>query len=315
MGIRRFAHDLGDLRRGVAALFDDTESEAEDRASYRLAVSAQKFSRQAKEVVDDKLSFSATLMRAGEVNAANRLLEEVEREVRDEEAALIETVNEVKVAESIRRQRSVRIRLARSLVAATLGSALLTFSAAGMAVAGFFRDRAVTEPRPVVRAEGAPQRVSQQAVAPDKQLRRLRIGDVHLMLTKSQFQRLKALTGGGSIDASGLSELLNVLPGPLADKLQEAIGAASTQAEEVTTTLESVASDVKELPKRKHITKEETADAQADDTQTPPDEDASPQPEESPSDDQNSTPDDGDSQTDPGSGDEGDGHSPIPLRP
>jgi hypothetical protein len=310
MGIRRFITDLGDLRRGVVALFEE-DAEADNRASYRLAVSAQRFSRQTKEVVDDKLSFSATLMRAGEVNAANRLLEEFERDVRNEEAALIETVNEVKVAESIRRQRTVRVRLARSLAAATLGSALLTFSAAGMAVAGFFRERAVIHSSPEIRTADALKGGSRHADAHGPQLRRLRIGDVHLMLTESQFQRLRQLTGGGSIDETSLDHLLSVLPQPLADKLQEAIGVASAQAEDVTSKLETVASEaLKDLPKHKHEAKAESSDNEAQ-GDAPAQDDASPEPEPSP-DDQNSTPSDGGK-----GGDDGDGSDlpPVPLKP
>ena len=306
MGIKRFMTDLGDLRRGVVALFEE-DAEAADRASYRLAVSAQKFSRQTKEVVDDKLSFSATLMRAGEVSAANRLLEEFERDVRNEEAALIETVNEVKVAESLRRQRTVRVRLARSLAAATLGSALLTFSAAGMAVAGFFRERAVTNSRPALQAAEAGAPTSPNIKVDRQNLRRLRIGDVHFMLTKSQFLKLRELTGGGSIDETGLRDLLNSLPPTLADRLSEAIGVASAEVEDVTTTLETVAAEtMKELPKHKHAARAAATSDEAEDASS---DDASPEPEPSPS-DQESTPSDDDSD------DEGDGGGPpIPIKP
>ena len=309
MGIRRFITDLGDLRRGVVALFEE-EGEADDRASYRLAMSAQKFTRQTKEVVDDKLAFSATLMRAGEVSAANRLLEEFERDVRNEEAALIETVNEVKVAESMRRERTTRVRLARTLAAATLGSALLTFSAAGMAVAGYLRDRTITQSRPQVRTADVSVPLTEKVKAPHRSMRRLRIGDVHLVLTKSQFAKLRALTGGGSIDETGLRDLLSVLPQSLADRLSEAIGAASTQADEVTSTLETVASEaVKELPKHHHAAKAEApSDEEAEQPPSDQDQDASPEPKQSPDDD--STPKDGD-----GGDDDGDGQSPLPLKP
>src|SRR5687768_14689721 len=74
----------------------------QDRAdSLELAVSARRFSRRTQAVLDDKLSFSATLMRAGEVEAANRLLAEVGEEVLTEEVALLERVNEVKAARSV----------------------------------------------------------------------------------------------------------------------------------------------------------------------------------------------------------------------
>src|SRR5688500_15840653 len=91
---------IRDLREATGALKELVADDArhEEDAKLELTVSAQRFSQETREVVDDKLSFSATLMRAGEVDAATRLLAEVEAEVRDNEAALFEQVNEVKVA-------------------------------------------------------------------------------------------------------------------------------------------------------------------------------------------------------------------------
>src|SRR5688572_22772693 len=128
----RMARDLRDLYRGFVELLSVPEDSAE--ASYEIAKSARRFTTNAQAAVDDKLNFSATLMRAGEVEAANRLLKEFHDDVREEEVALIERVNEVKAAEAVRREGLTRTRLARLLAVAVVGSGLLSFSAAGMAL-------------------------------------------------------------------------------------------------------------------------------------------------------------------------------------
>jgi hypothetical protein len=231
MSMRTFLEDFRDLRRSVRELME-TETEAEAAASNVIVTSASRFSRRSRRVVDDKLSFSATLMRAGEVDAANRLLEEVEREVRTEEAALIETVNEVKVAQTTRRERITRLRLARTLAAATLGAGLLTVSAAGMAVASFLEDR--VEAARVARAAVAPKiyPVAQggwriESAKPEMKMKSMDIGGVRLMLTAAEAEQLKRFAGP-DVDASNLETLISLLPGHLAQKVQDAIAAAAS---------------------------------------------------------------------------------------
>lgn len=289
MGIKRAIGDLRDLHQTVVELFDDDRT-AEAEASLQIARSAQRFSQNTKEVVDDKLSFSATLMRAGEVQAANRLLAEVEHEVREEEAALIETVNEVKVAQSMRRERVTRLRLAKMLAVASIGSALLTFSAAGMAVAGFLRDRAEAVSRPQDPTAENPD-VSRghkvAAMAKDrKTMRRLRIGDVDLLLTKAEFKTLKELTGGADIDTDGLESLLHALPGGLADRIAEAITVAETEVAETEAEVETVvASADKTLARKKRAAKRAAAEAQArEEAEAAEANDEQPTPEPTPSD-------------------------------
>ena len=206
-----------------------------EEAGYELAVSARNFSRNTQAVVDDKLNFSATLMRAGEVAAANRLLEEFERDVREEEAALIERVNEVKVAEAVRREGMTRVRLARVLAVALVGSSLLSFSAAGMALAGLLKDRAAdsTGDRVHVRVADSDQLAARVASARSDQprsLRRVRIGDVKLLLTMSQLRTIREL--GGTVDASELQGIIELLPQPLAEKVQHAIVVAAAAVED-----------------------------------------------------------------------------------
>ncbi|MBW3594299.1 MAG: hypothetical protein KY391_01880 [Actinobacteria bacterium] len=313
MGIRRALSDLRELHHSVIELFDDDRS-AEAEASLQIAKSAQRFSKNTKEVVDDKLSFSATLMRAGEVQAANRLLAEVEHEVREEEAALIETVNEVKVAQSMRRERITRLRLARMLAVATMGSVLLTFSAAGMAVAGFFRDRAEAISRPH-HDSGAnvAMRDSKKTTgrADRKTMRRLRIGDVNVILTQQQFQKLKELAGG-DMDSEDLEDLLHALPDVLASKIQQAITVAQAEAAKVETEVGTIiAAPEKSLQRKKRAAKKAAGEAQQE--EAAPEEESSPEPSPSGEDDEQKDGEDGDSNET--SEEEGDGGPPLPIEP
>lgn len=209
-------------------------SEADRAAGFELAVSARHFSRRTQAVVDDKLSFSAVLMRAGEVDAANRLLAEVEEEVLTEEAALIERVNEVKVARSIERDKITRGRLARTLAVAMLGSSLLAFSVAGAAVVGLFKDDQATH-----GSDPDAQRAAKLAEARDRDsvlgtrevrvlgTREVRVLDnVSLPMTDAQFRRFTKLTTG-DIDDSDERQLelflLQFLPQALAEKVHFAL--------------------------------------------------------------------------------------------
>ena len=199
-------------------------SEADRAAGLELAVSARRFSRRTQAVVDDKLSFSATLMRAGEVEAAQRLLAEVEREVLDEEAALIERVNEVKFARSIERDKMTRGRLARTLAVAMLGSSLLAFSVAGAAVVGLFKDDKAIHGSDPDANDGA---LVAGSRGPKLGTRDVRVLDnVSLAMTNAQFRRFTKLTSG---DIDGLDErqlelfLMGLLPPALAEKIHYAL--------------------------------------------------------------------------------------------
>lgn len=191
-------------------------------ASFELAVSARRFSRRTKAVVDDKLSFSATLMRAGEVEAANRLLAEVERDVLDEEAALLERVNEVTVARTIARERITRGRLVRLLAVATVGSSLLAFSAAGMAVVGLFKDDPRTIQRGTEGNETRPALAQRVEAGGDDGVKSVKVRGIEFELTSSELREYRALTSSG--DEDGLENfLLSVLPAPLAERVHEAL--------------------------------------------------------------------------------------------
>ncbi|MGH2806011.1 MAG: hypothetical protein ACRDKT_01925 [Actinomycetota bacterium] len=314
MGIKRVVKDLRDLRRGVSELFEQ-DTAAEEEASYQLAASARRFSQKSKEVVDDKLSFSATLMRAGEVQAANRLLEEVHDQVRTEEAALIENINEVKVAQTMRRERVTRLRLARMLAVATIGTALLTFSAAGMAIANFLRDRA-DQSRELVQSDAVRLATTDAPAAASghinrKKLRGLRIGDVKVMLTKAELARLKELTGGGQLDEAGLEELLNSLPQPLADRIAEAITVAQTEVEAAAAEVEDVVAAQRIERKRRRAARAAAEAKESEQQEQPGTEPSpSPSPSESPSDGDEEG---GDTSKDKEEGDTG--GPPLPIKP
>jgi len=260
MGFKRFVEDMSEMQRNLSELLAENTAE-EEAASLEIAQSASRFSRRTRKVVDDKLSFSATLMRAGEVTAATRLLAEVEEEVRDEEIALIETVNEVKVAQAVRRGRITRLRLARSLAAAMLGACVLAFSAVGMAVAGVFKEseRNVSIAPLKVDGRSASSPAAGKNVSPEVQrmMRRLQIGDVELVLTKSEYQRLAALTDG-DVNESDLTDVLGLLSGTLHDKVSEAIAVAS----DVVDTASSVAA-TDQTPVLKKLTRSKRRAAKA----------------------------------------------------
>jgi hypothetical protein len=279
MGLRRIATDLREVQANLSELLSENTAE-EKAASKQLAESARRFSRNTRAVVDDKLSFSATLMRAGEVGAATRLLEEVEHEVRSEEAALIEVVNEVKVASSSRRDRITRLRLARALVASLLGFSLLAFSAVGMAVAGVFKSRESQEVgfAPYDGGLRHPGRGLRVAASETTGMRRLKIADMNLLVTASQFRKIIKLTDG-TVDDQSISDLMQLLPDGLAQKIQDAIDTANATVATIEETV-PVVSDSKIVEQvRKEAAKEtETASEEAgpasDETEATPNDDA-----------------------------------------
>ena len=65
----------------------------DERAGFSLAKRTRVFSRRTRAVLDDKLTFGATLMRAGELIAAAQVIDEVERDVRVEGEVLLEILH------------------------------------------------------------------------------------------------------------------------------------------------------------------------------------------------------------------------------
>jgi hypothetical protein len=198
--LRRFKRDLSARRREYRELVSESET-SDDTASLKLAASARRFSNRAQGVVEDKLSFSATLMRAGEVDAAHRLLAEVERDVRAEEAAFIETVNEVKVGQTARRQRMSRLRLARTMAVSLAGAMLVGFSALGMAATGFIGRGAeaqrgrVTDGRSSARLNEATARARQLEQLGDR-VHGVLVAGVRVELTPKEFRAYETMLAG-----------------------------------------------------------------------------------------------------------------------
>jgi hypothetical protein len=297
----QFIKDLREVTGTLRELVADDARHEED-AKLELAVSAQHFAQETRDVVDDKLSFSATLMRAGEVDAAKRLLAEVEAEVRDNEVALIEQVNEVKVARAARRERITRMRLARSLAVAMLGAAVMATSAAGMAFANFLEDRAQTDTAAgasragrdgsVARAD-APERAGRNRVADSE---KVRIKGVTRVLTPEALAAYQELTSG-SVAAGDVEHLLSLLPAGLANTVRQAL----TTAKVAEKTVKEVVTELVPRPSKAKGPKPPAKDQQpADDTPKeeptpePKDEEPtpSPSPTEEPQEEQEEDPDD-----------------------
>jgi hypothetical protein len=232
MALRTLWGAVADLRREHSALRATVPAE-DEAASLELAASTRAFSRRTKDVVDDKLSFSATLMRAGEVDAANRLIVELERDVRGEGAALLERANEACSAGAARHARLTRARALRTLVAAALGTTLLATSAFGLTLAHAIRDEG--DGRRPARSGARSSTAPNVAAAWEDQshIRRVRVGDVEIPLTRSEFRRYKKLISGPVDDEKIAAFLRTVLPARLVPRVTRAIVAAIVPASDL----------------------------------------------------------------------------------
>ena len=271
----QFIKDLREVTGTLKELVADDERHEED-AKLELAVSAQHFAQETRVVVDDKLSFSATLMRAGEVDAAKRLLAEVEAEVRDNEVALIEQVNEVKVARAARRERITRVRLVRSLAVAMLGAAVMATSAAGMAFASFLEERSRADAAASGVVRGRDASVADNAApvrakhAPARGAERVEFGGVARSLTPEAMAAYEQLTSG-DVGAGEMEELLSLLPQELANTMRQVLNTAQVAEKTVRETAAAL------LPRP---SKKERAAARAEQAaDEEPKEEASPSPE------------------------------------
>ena len=202
----------------------------EDRAAgLDIAKASRDFTHRTRAVVDDKLTFSATLMRAGEVEAANRLLAEVERDVLTEEAALFEKVNEVKMTRNLDRKPYSRLRLARALAVAMIGSTLLASSAVGMAVVGLFREDRGMEVAPGSDNAGDESKltalIDTAPAAAFKRIAGVRVPVMHL-------DRLRAMTRGGASEERLEDFLLTFLPPSAAEQVQAFLAMANEELPE-----------------------------------------------------------------------------------
>ena len=310
--------DLTQLRKEFRELASESAIE-EEKATYELTASARRFSRRAKHVVDDKLSFSATLMRAGEVEAANRLLEEAEQDVRVEEAALIEKMNEVKIARANKRERITRVRLARLLAVSLAGSMLMGFSALGMAAAGFVQDREQDQIRNAAlqrRAGGSDSTVastaSHKAKKLDKNLRKaLKLHGVSLaMLSDADVAKLANATRG-TVKVAALRSILTSVLSNASDARKVANRIAGTAGAVASTATDAVSETVLAAPKVKK--KARKAAETADESEPSPSPEESDPPEETEEDgNQQETGNGDDDKGDEGSGGSGEVPDGVP---
>lgn len=213
----RLFKDVRAIGRSIAEL-RSTDAVEEEKATFELAASAYRFSRDTQASVDDKLSFSATLMRAGEVQAATRLIVELEDDVREEEVALAGVINQVHAARSLRREKITRLRLARVLVTSMVGACIMGFSAMGIGVAGVFADRTAA-PKPARVSVSSNVDRSGPAGGGEPAVKRLRIGGTLVALNKVQLSVLRDLQKG-KVDPESLEEFLASLPSGVADSVR-----------------------------------------------------------------------------------------------
>ncbi|MDQ3957917.1 MAG: hypothetical protein M3273_06290 [Actinomycetota bacterium] len=302
----QFIRDLREVKGALKELVAVDEVH-EKHASFDLAVSARRFSQETKEVVDDKLTFSATLMRAGEVDAATRLLAEVEAEVRDNEIALIEQVNEVKVARAARRERITRMRLARSLAVAMLGAAVMAMSAVGMAFASFIEDRSQSVAAASVREAGgrevraaAPRGARPEAA---RHMQNVHFRGMKLALTPVELRAYQQLTSG-DVDVDRVEHLLSLLPHDLAHSMSQVLATGKVAEKAVE---DASPAAVSRAVARARAKAEKAQSAQANDQ---PKDDTSTQQKDDPS-DEPSPGDDEESQEEPEEDPDGSGLPPL----
>jgi hypothetical protein len=190
--IKKLEAELEELHRADQA--------AEEAARFEIVQSASRFSRRSKEVVDSTMSLSATLMRAGEVHEANRLLADAEMEVRNEEAALIETVNEAKVHAARRRHRISRLRIFKAVATVALGSTLTMGSAFGVVLTNHLINR------PEQVADAATTRNGNDGRG-RAGMKSVPVAGMNLKLTDKQFKKYKQLVAG-RVDRAELKRFL-----------------------------------------------------------------------------------------------------------
>jgi len=195
------------------------ERAGDTEAAYDLAVTTHRFSKRAQDVVDDKLSLSAALMRSGEVDEARRMLAQAESELRNEEAELMRQVEELSSYRSLHGRRVVlverdgptRSSLMRTLAVAAASSAVVALATMGGAVIGLFGERPeidrirVTPTIDASDVEGT-RTFSQTGTSRGVTVR---INGVRVVLTRSEWRALKRIQRTG--DDRALYDLLGVI--------------------------------------------------------------------------------------------------------
>jgi hypothetical protein len=308
----RFARDIKDIQGTYRDLAAEA-ARADDEASYKLTVMARGFARRSRRVVDDKLSFSATLMRAGEVDGANRLLDEVQTEVRTEEAALMEKVNEARVAQAVRKDKMTRLRLVRMVAVAVVGSMLMGLSAAGFAAVSYFdaRERdAARNAQGFLKVASVEREMKANSLAESLGVAgKGGVADILMKLSMKDLLELEKMTDAGAGPVALEEFLVAALPSPeLAKKLADTIAgaAAAAAAPAVAAPVAKKARDVttlaaatKKRARDEAKAKEEAAEEETEASSEPSDE---PSPDDQPTNDDKNPPDDDDGPTLPPGG-------------
>jgi hypothetical protein len=202
---------LGGLRRLRYQLTSFLAGRNEEQACFETTRSARGFSRRASAVLDDKLAFSATLMRAGEVDAAFRMMREAEAEVLREETVLLEVVNNVAAAGATKRTRTTRLRLARLLATTVISACLMVFSVVGFAVASIIVER--ISPDEVRNSRGAAGEVEASDDLARTKLRKVRLPSGNkVAMSRRHYRTYQAILEGRRVAPYKVTAFLDSLP-------------------------------------------------------------------------------------------------------
>lgn len=214
-------------------------SEGRSKRSYELAVAARAYSRRTKQILDDKLTFAAALMRAGEAHEAAQVLEGVEADLRTEHEELrAGSFHGPPAVEPVAPRVATGV-----LVIALACTSVLGASAAGIAVTDALRDRGspslARELQPGAgshdgRAGHAGRTAAGKTTSRERSdtVKRLRIAGVSFTLNHSQMQRFITLTNAPRMDRQGLTSfLLEVLPPAAAQRVNDSLLASAHQVD------------------------------------------------------------------------------------
>lgn len=285
MWMKRLLGSFRELRRERARA-----TEAEEAASYELTISARQFARRARSASNDSLAFSAALARAGETTAASRIIEDFQRDVRAQEAALIEQMNEVKLARAARREKITRLRLASVLATAVLGAGLLSFSAAGLAVGSFFADLHASDPIKAKTGVGEPLKRSVSSQKTPRSRKVVLVAGKRVEMSPAQFRRYRQLVTERAGQQEFESFLNDLLPDHEAELVSRVLAATVGSVEDSTGSVTHAVT--KRVPRKVQRKVKATKVPDAPETESPPSTDnkgqqttrsPSPEPSSSPS--------------------------------
>jgi hypothetical protein len=287
---------MGRLKPGLLSLLERKprvirldERTGDSEAAYDLAVTTHRFSSRARAMVDDKLSASAALMRAGEVTEAQRLLAEAEQDLLAEEGELLRQIEELDTYRSLHQQqvvvveRPTRGSLMRTVAVAAASSAVLALATMGGQVMGLFEPNS---PIPSIQASPTIDRlgVQQGRSIRSTSARRgvaVRINGVKVVLTRAEWRALKRAQRSG--DEEAINDLLDVIA-------PELTASAPTEVVEIVAGAVSVINEVAQQAARgaddEDVSDDSTDDGgEAPSSESPPSEEPADETDPPPSDD------------------------------